>query len=650
MPDGLERRRCKSWFTARATSPRRAEITIYDEIGAWGVTSKDFIEVLKALGEPAVIDVRLNSGGGDVFDGLAIYHALKRHPARIDVWVDGLAASIASIIAMAGDAISMPENSYLMIHDPSAFVVGRAEDMSKMAETLRSIKQSLVNIYARRTGIEPDEIASLMADETWFDGPTAVARGFATALIDAEPIAAHFDLGKFSKVPADARRLFGGTQMDVTTTTDRPVATPPVANVEVAAINAAWRAARRLDLLDECERLLDAGTDPGEVPGLLIEAHAHRAQRVSNVQRVLPSGGAIQTRHDEAMITEALTCRLMGASATGNPWSQRSLIEIARARIEAAGYNASGLTREEIFFPRIRAAASHTTSDFPLLLSGAVNKSLLSLYQQVESPLKQIARQNNHADFKAGSIINLGQFPALDEVLEDAEIKHGSIDEAAESWRLKSYGKIFSITFQSLVNDDLSGFGDWARMAAISAAQAEGDLLFALLSANSYAGATLSDGAALFHSSHSNVAASGTAFDLTNFGAAVAALRKQTGLGSTVPLGVQPAFVLCGPGKELSVRQVLSSAIVPNAAADANPWAGQVQVLVEARFLSRNDWYVFGAPRLWPVAEWGYLNSAIGPQISTQESFERLAISTRLVLHFGCGAVDFRGAYRNAGV
>lgn len=291
----------------------------------------------------------------------------------------------------------------------------------------------------------------------------------------------------------------------------------------------------------------------------------------------------------------------------------------------------------------------HSTSDFPNLLSNAVNKSLLDLYQQVESPLKQISRRNDRGDFKSGSIINLGQFPPLLEVLETGEVSYGSIGESAETWALKSYGRIFALSFKALTNDDLSGLGDWARMAAITSAQAESDLLFALLSANAYAGATMSDGAALFHTSHANLAGTPGDISITTLGAAVAGLRKQVGLGSTTPLGIVPAYMLVGPGKEMVAKQTLSSAVVPNTQSSANPWVGSIVVLIEPRYLARNDWSVWGSPSLWPCLEYGYLAGTGGPVVVTREGFENFGIECRVALHFGCGVVDFRGAQRNAG-
>ena len=109
----------RCWYEFRGQA-KGAEIVIYDEIGAFGIPAKAFVDELKALGPVAELTVRINSPGGSVFDGVAIYNALKRHDAAITVWIDGIAASIASMIAMAGDEVVMPENAMLMLHDPSA--------------------------------------------------------------------------------------------------------------------------------------------------------------------------------------------------------------------------------------------------------------------------------------------------------------------------------------------------------------------------------------------------------------------------------------------------------------------------------------------------------------------------------------------------
>ena len=189
-----------SWYAIRARGTG-AEVAIYDEIGAYGVSAKGFLAELGALPEGTPVDLRLNSPGGSVFDAVAIHNAIKRHEGTVTVWIDGIAASAASYVAMAGDEIVMPENAFLMIHDPAGLVMGTAEDMRAMAEALDKVKGSLVSGYAAKSGRTPEEVSALMAAETWFDASDAVAQGFADRLIEPVRIAANFDIGRFRNAP-----------------------------------------------------------------------------------------------------------------------------------------------------------------------------------------------------------------------------------------------------------------------------------------------------------------------------------------------------------------------------------------------------------------------------------------------------------------
>ena len=189
----------KRWYDVRAQTGG-AEIAIYDEIGAFGIPAKAFLDELKVLGPVAGLTVRINSPGGAVFDGVAIYNALKRHDARVTVWIDGIAASIASMIAMAGNEVVMPENAMLMLHDPSALVIGTAVDMRSMAEALDKMKAGMVAAYSGKSGRDDAEIEALMAAETWLSAQEAVDLGLADRV---EPVrmAAHFDLSRFHNTP-----------------------------------------------------------------------------------------------------------------------------------------------------------------------------------------------------------------------------------------------------------------------------------------------------------------------------------------------------------------------------------------------------------------------------------------------------------------
>ena len=192
----------QTWYTIRARASG-AEVLIYDEIGAYGVSAKGFLAELGALPDDASIDLRLNSPGGSVFDAVAIYNALSRHAGTITVWIDGIAASAASYIAMAGDEIVMPENAFLMIHDPSGIVMGTAVDMREMAGTLDKIAASMTRGYAAKSGKPDTEIAALMAAETWFDAKDALDLGLATRMAEPVRIAARFDIAGFRNAPPE---------------------------------------------------------------------------------------------------------------------------------------------------------------------------------------------------------------------------------------------------------------------------------------------------------------------------------------------------------------------------------------------------------------------------------------------------------------
>lgn len=164
----------------------RGEIYLYGAIGAdWfgdGISAKVFADDLKKLGAVSTIDVRINSEGGDVFAGKAMYSLLKEHKAKVIVHVDGLAASAASFIAMAGDEIEIDEGAFVMIHDAYGGARGRAKDLRDYADLLDSVNATIVDTYVARTKNDAATIKKWMDEETWMAGKDAVARGFADRL------------------------------------------------------------------------------------------------------------------------------------------------------------------------------------------------------------------------------------------------------------------------------------------------------------------------------------------------------------------------------------------------------------------------------------------------------------------------------------
>ncbi len=192
----------KNWYSICALN-EGAEISIYDEIGAYGVSAKAFLADLGKLPDKAPLTLRLNSPGGSVFDAVAIYNALQRHAGTVTVSIDGIAASAASYIAMAGDEIIMPENAFLMIHDPSGMVMGTSAEMRSMAEALDKIEASLLRGYAEKSGKAEKDIAKLMAKETWLDAAEALDMGFADTMTERVKMAASFDVSRFQNTPPE---------------------------------------------------------------------------------------------------------------------------------------------------------------------------------------------------------------------------------------------------------------------------------------------------------------------------------------------------------------------------------------------------------------------------------------------------------------
>lgn len=309
------------WEFRASAEPDNAELLLYGPISEdswWGdeVTPKQFAQDLKVLGTVKNIHVYINSSGGDVFAGQAIHSMLKRHSANIHVHVDGLAASIASVIAMAGDTVSMPRNSMMMVHNPWTIAIGNASDMRKMADDLDKIRESIVAAYQEKSGADRDKIVELMDAETWLTAEEAVEYGFADKLDEAKSVAASLsgknlivaglkhDISQFRNVP----------QLAVVDITTPPAETKPegVRDMDLEAIKAQYpdlhsaiiKAGREEGVLAERERIkaiedlaipgfeqmiteakFETGAEPEAVAVAIVKAtKAHGAEYMASVK------------------------------------------------------------------------------------------------------------------------------------------------------------------------------------------------------------------------------------------------------------------------------------------------------------------------------------------------------------------------------
>ncbi|CAM2154435.1 ATP-dependent Clp protease, protease subunit [Paraburkholderia tropica] len=219
----------RNWYAISASQTDTgvvAEVRIYDEIGFWGVTAKDFISQLdEAAASAAAVIVAVNSPGGDVFDAFAIYNALRRYAGKVTSRVDGVAASAASLVVMAGDTVIMPENAMLMIHNPWTIAGGTSDDLRNTADTMDKVRDGIVAAYANRSGQTPDDVQQMMNAETWLTAAEAKAIGFADEIEQPVRLTASISAGArlagFRRMPTEF--------MDSIEEVETPVVAPPEA-------------------------------------------------------------------------------------------------------------------------------------------------------------------------------------------------------------------------------------------------------------------------------------------------------------------------------------------------------------------------------------------------------------------------------------
>lgn len=196
----------KFWEMKMAADGQSGDIYIYGDIERYqfieeDTTATSFKEDLDSLGDVSTINLYINSPGGSVFEGIAIYNMLKRHKATVNVQIDALAASIASVIAMAGDKISMPRNSMLMIHNAWTMAVGNSQDLRKMADDLDRISQSSAQSYLEKAGdkLSEDKLKEMLDAETWLSADEAVQYGLADEVLEANQMAASINKDLFAQ-------------------------------------------------------------------------------------------------------------------------------------------------------------------------------------------------------------------------------------------------------------------------------------------------------------------------------------------------------------------------------------------------------------------------------------------------------------------
>ena len=422
-----------------------------------------------------------------------------------------------------------------------------------------------------------------------------------------------------------------------------PLDTPAVDEEAIQHRAAVRELARSHNLTSEwADEQIDAGHDMTAVRAAAFEAITTRKSPALRTQ-------VTGSNDDPSVIVtrraDALYARVSGGAPKdeARQYMGDRLIDHARAVLGIRGISTVGMDQDAIF-----RAAMHTTSDFPQLLTSVGNRTLMPAYEVAQSPLKTLARQTLHTDFRPATKLKLSGIGQLEKVSETGEIKSTGRGEASESYAIDTYGSLFSLSRQALINDDLGAFRDWGTEAGRAAAETEAELLISVLTQSNGAGPVMGeDGKRMFHVDHGNLGTAGPISE-TTLSEARLSMRTQKSFGPNKrPIRIVPKFLLVGPELETEAEKVLS-AIQATQTADVNPFAGKLMLLVEPR-IEDGSWYIFADPANLAALEYAYLSSAQGPQIQSREGWDVLGMEFRVILDFGAGPVDYRAGFRNAG-
>ncbi|WP_432652702.1 ClpP-like prohead protease/major capsid protein fusion protein [Providencia manganoxydans] len=650
----------KSWFQMKATSETSADIYIYDEIGGWGISARRFTEDLISLGNINHINLHIHSPGGEVFEGIAIYNQLKNHNATITVYIDGLAASMASVIAMVGTEIIMPTNAMMMIHKPWGVSWGDANDMRDYADLLDKVENVLIPAYMEKTGKTKEEIEAMLGEETWLTAEECVEHGFANTVI--EPVKAMASLSskrieEFKSMPNPLKNSLTKPKNTIAPVNDpapQPQNSTNTPQPNTADIQAQARQAEQArmngikdlfamfggkhdDMMMECA--LDVNCSIEDARNKLLNKLAQEATPTNTVDY-----GAHIYANNGNIVGDSVRASLMTRAGydeaqADNPYNCMTLRELARMSLSDRGVGVASYNPMQM----IAMAFTHTTSDFGNILLDVANKSILQGWNEAEETFDLWTKKGQLSDFKVAHRVGMGGFNSLRTVREGAEYKYVTTNDKKETIALATYGELFSISRQAIINDDMSMLTDVPMKLGRAAKATIGDLVYVILTKNEK---MQSDSKPLFSADHNNSIKGG--MDVATIGNGRTAMRKQKEGSRT--LNIRPAFMLVPTALEIAATQVVGSGSVKGADVNANiinPIRNIAEIITEPRLDDQSDttWYMASAKGTDTI-EVAYLNGVDTPYIDQQEGFTSDGVTTKVRIDAGVAPVDYRGLLR----
>lgn len=570
----------------RAIGASEAELLIYGPIGeSWleeTVEARRVAEQLQTL-NASTIRVRINSIGGSVSDGIAIANALRRHPARKIVTVDGIAGSIASLIAMAGDEVEMPANSLLMIHAPWSYAAGNAVQLREAADVLDKYALTMVADYARKSGKSEDFILELLSDgkDHYYTAEEALALGFADRVIDPSreaqddaaaasallsytaalarapaPVASLLKTRITAAARPDVLRLIpAAARAAIRHTSGDPEMNDPVTNAAATpATNLNQAAPAGHPVNDEPavlaklkERNARITEMVGQFPGhddIKALGDAYLADVSRSVDdfyaaalktlgsRATPLGGSIGSatagRDERDLRIEAQSSALLARYNIVKGEARTAALSgnpFANSRISELAelsLKRAGVNTASMSRSEIAVKALQSPGDFPVLLENTLNKTVLFGYQSAPFTWNRFCRVGTLNDYRPHGRYQFGSIGNLQPPAgPHAEYNNRSLsDGRRETITGQRRGSILSVSPELIVNDDLGAILDAATALGIAAGRTIEDAVYALLAIGGGVGPNMSDGNPLFHSTHGNIAGTAAAPSVASFDAA----------------------------------------------------------------------------------------------------------------------------------
>jgi len=658
-----------------------AEIFIYGDIGEswWAdtVTAAQFVKDIAAITAGA-ITIRINSFGGSVPDGVAIYNAIKRHAAKVTTVVDGVAMSIASLIAMAGDTVEMAENAMLMVHAPWTGVAGNSASLRDTADMLDQFAAAMATSYAAKTGKPVADMLALLTDgvDHYYTAQEAQAMGFVDTVTSALPVAASAALRaqatqRFSRPVAQATStLKAPTMTDKVTPT--AAGTPPVA-AATPDVNAAVKDAlaadgtRREGIHASFAKFADRDgvaalratcqNDTActvEAAGLKLLAHlAQDSTPVAGHTHVNTVKDEAD-KHREAMIQAVLAKANIAVDKNGpvradgaNPYRGRKLLNLAEMCLARAGIRSDGMDQRAI----VAAAFTQGTSDFPVLLENVMHKTLQGAYALQADTWTLFCARGTVSDFRAHNRYRVGSLSNLESKTELGEYRNKTIPDGEKaSITAGTKGNIINISREAIINDDMGALTGLASSLGRAAKRTVESDVYATLALNSGMGPTLGDGVTLFHANHFNVSTG--APTVTSFEAARVVLSAQKDVSGNDYLALAPAVWLGPDGISGQARVVNNSTYDPDATNKlqrANIAANMVSTIVGTPRLTGTPWFLFADPSQAPVLEVAFLDGIDTPYLELENGFSVDGARWKVRMDYGIAGLDYRGAVRSTG-